>query len=96
MKDDDGQVVEFEDDEPAEAAPTVVKKKKVKTTKTAKAALEQASSQMIEAEDTLAMIKNALKSGNAETTDSGKKVKKVKKKEKLPKLEDNTEEATQD
>ena len=93
MKDEDGQVVEFEDDGPVAAAPTVVKKKKKTKPKAAKDS-DQGVTQMIEAEDTLAMIKNALKSGNAE--DSGKKVKKVKKKEKVPKAEEMTEETTED
>ena len=100
MKDEDGQVVEFEEEEP-EAAATTVKKKKAKVPKTERVGTELGSAQvgasMIEAEDTLAMIKNALKSGNPDTIDSVKKAKKgKKKKEKMPKLEENIEEATQE
>lgn len=89
-------VIDFEAEDVVVVAP--VKKKKVKA-KTVRVGTELASAQVgansIEAEDTLAMIKNALKSANPDTIESSsKKVKKVKKKEKLPKLEENTEEMT--
>ncbi len=103
VKDDDGKIVEFEQDEPI-SVPAPAKKKKVKA-KTVRAGSEANDAAIngaavIDAEDTLAMIKNALKSGNiakemqsleAETGKAAKKVKKVtstKKKDKMPKLEE--------
>ena len=63
VKDDEGKIIEFENEEIAAAAP----KKKKKTAKTVRAGTETSaaavSSATIDAEDTLAMIKNALKSG---------------------------------
>lgn len=98
--------MDFEADETAvgTAATTISTKKKKVKGKTIRLGAELAAAQMgsnvIEAEDTLAMIKNALKSGSpSEQIDPVKKVKKaVKKKEKMPKLEDNSgeEDPTQD
>ena len=67
VKDDDGKIVEFEQDEPI-SVPAPAKKKKVKA-KTVRVGSEANDAAMngaavIDAEDTLAMIKNALKSGN--------------------------------
>jgi len=80
------------------------KKKKVKA-KTVRVSNELSSAQMganaIEAEDTLAMIKSALKSGNSVISEfkslenddaiiiAPKKKKVIRKKEKMPKLEEN-------
>lgn len=106
VKDEDGKIVEFETDEVVVAVPK--KKKKVAKTVRAEAPLGAAS---IEAEDTLAMIKNALKSGSmnkmmeefeaadAATVPKKKKVTKKKTAEpKMPALEDTDEvkEATLD
>ncbi len=112
VKDDDGKIVEFEQDEPI-LVPAPAKKKKVKA-KTVRVGSEandaaiNGGAAVIDAEDTLAMIKNALKSGNitkemqsleAETAGKGKKPKKVtstKKKDKMPKLEETTQEDVND
>lgn len=105
VKDDEGKIIEFEQDDTLIVAP--VKKKKVKA-KTVRAGTELNEAAMtgaiIDAEDTLAMIKNALKSGSGniakemQSIDADepkvkkpKKVTSVKKKEKMPKLEENTE-----
>ena len=66
VKDEEGKIIEFENEELAAAA--AAPKKKKKTAKTVRAGNESATaatatSTTIEAEDTLAMIKNALKSG---------------------------------
>lgn len=110
VKDEEGKIIEFENEELAAAA--AAPKKKKKTAKTVRAGNESATaaaatSTTIEAEDTLAMIKNALKSGTGKmaeefadvTADSDppkkKTVKKTlsskKKEPKMPKLEENKE-----
>ncbi len=64
VKDDDGKIVEFEQDEPLNVpAPAKKKKVKAKTVRVGSEATDVAAA-VIDAEDTLAMIKNALKSGN--------------------------------
>lgn len=106
VKDDEGKIIEFEQDDTLIVAP--VKKKKVKA-KTVRAGTElneaAMSGAVIDAEDTLAMIKMALKSGSGniakemQSIDADepkvkkpKKVTSVKKKEKMPKLEENVHE----
>ena len=61
MKDEEGKIVEFES---IDENPPVVAKKKKKTTKTKAGAENKVNVPEIEAEDTLAMIKNALNSGH--------------------------------
>lgn len=67
VKDDEGQVINFEadeDDAVAAAAPAKKKKPKAKTVRVGnELSSAQVNAKTIEAEDTLAMIKNALKSG---------------------------------
>ena len=60
MKDEEGKIVEFES---IEEHPPVVAKKKKKTVKAKAGTENKVNVPEIEAEDTLAMIKNALKSG---------------------------------
>jgi len=94
MKDEEGKVVEFESEE---VVPVVKKKKfKSKTVRpSAEMAIVRVGATAFDAEDTLAMIKSALKSGSADTDGvegirQAKKQKKVvKKKEKVPELEEN-------
>lgn len=82
MKDEEGKIVEFIDENP----PAVVAKKKKKTVKAKAGAENKVNVPEIEAEDTLAMIKNALKSGPGQmasefgTLDDMEKPKKKKKK----------------
>ena len=109
VKDEEGKIVEFETDDVVVAAP----KKKKKVAKTVRAGAEtnlaMVTGQSIEAEDTLAMIKNALKAGSgkmvadfremeADTVPKKKTVKKSTvlkkaKEPKMPKLEENKDEA---
>ena len=72
VKDEEGKIIEFENEELAVAASAPKKKKKV--AKTVRAGAETnttlaANSTTIDAEDTLAMIKNALKSGTGKMAD---------------------------
>ena len=110
VKDEEGKIVEFE----TEDLPASVKKVKKKTTaKTVRAGPETAAAMVagagIDAEDTLAMIKNALKSGTGIMAEEfgaidvgpAKKKKTVAKKKKkedpdMPKLEQNTDEEVKD
>lgn len=112
VKDEEGKIVEFE----TEDLPAPVKKvKKKATAKTVRAGPEMAAAMVagasIDAEDTLAMIKNALKSGTGIMAEEfgaidgdaapAKKKKTVAKKKKkvdpdMPKLELNTDEEVKD
>ena len=101
VKDEDGKIVDFPSEEvPSLAACAPKKKKKTATSKTVRADMTPLAT--VDAEDTLAMIKQALKTGAGKLTDElssidkPKKAKKTtlgtKKKEKLPKLEANEDE----
>ena len=101
VKDEEGKIVEFEGDDLPAAAPA--KKKKKAVAKTVRADSAAIGSVSIEAEDTLAMIKNALKSGTmnkmmeeldeagSTTAPKKKKVAKKKAEPKMPILEDQEE-----
>ena len=103
LKDEEGKIIEFENEDGVVAAPK--KKKKVaKTVRAETSAAAAGNPANIDAEDTLAMIKNALKSGAgniaqelgdiaddpAPKKKTVKKTTTTKKKEpKMPKLENN-------
>ena len=105
VKDEEGKIIEFENEDGVVAAPK--KKKKVAKTVRAETSAAAGGPANIDAEDTLAMIKNALKSGAGniaqelgDVADAGsdpapkkktvKKTTATKKKEpKMPKLEEN-------
>lgn len=102
VKDEEGKIVEFETDEVVVAAPAKKKKKVAKTVRADMSSVVVGAA-TIDAEDTLAMIKNALKSNKGKLAEelSGleqdpvvkkKKTLSTKKKvvDKMPKLEDQT------
>ena len=105
VKDEEGKIIEFENEDGVVAAPK--KKKKVAKTVRAETSAAAGGPANIDAEDTLAMIKNALKSGagniaqelgdvadgSSDPAPKKKTVKKTtttkKKEPKMPKLEEN-------
>lgn len=103
VKDEEGKIVEFETDEVVVAAPAKKKKKVAKTVRADMQAVAVGAAS-IDAEDTLAMIKNALKSNKGKLADEiigadlepvakKKKTTTTKKKvvDKMPKLEEQSE-----
>ena len=95
MKDEEGKIVEFIDENP----PAVVAKKKKKTVKAKAGTENKVNVPEIEAEDTLAMIKNALKSGPGQmASEFGQldDMEKPKKKKKKPTSASNKKKVKQD
>ena len=104
MKDEEGRIVEFETEDVTVGVVAPKKKKKTAKTVRTETSITVGSQATIEAEDTLAMIKNALKSGAGKAIEDygdaidndavpkKKTIKKAasskKKEPKMPKLED--------